>query len=194
MNEPVNPYASPQAFEPPQRMPAATPFAYARPYRSAAGKARVAVWATAATLFLQAMLICVRLGCSWPCCTAPKASIAVTPAAGQANDVRHYIIAGLSIPAAITSLISLLVWIYAAHANLPRLRGINLEFSGWLGGWLVLCADCQPGQALSSGPRDLAEQRPGNVTAGKSARERRHRSAGGGDCESPRRSGDEFSQ
>ena len=57
MNEPVNPYASPQAFEPPQRMPAATPFAYARPYRSAAGKARVAVWATAATLFLQALLI-----------------------------------------------------------------------------------------------------------------------------------------
>ena len=116
----------------------------------------------------------------------------MTPAAGQANDVRHYIIAGLSIPAAITSLISLLVWIYAAHANLPALRGTNLEFSdGWAVGWFFvpIANLVKPYQVVreiwrSSDPGTLL----GQIGTGTAS------SAGGGDCESPRRSGDEFSR
>ena len=60
-------------------------------------------------------------------------------ATAQANDVRQQIVSVLVIVAALVSLVALLVWIYAAHANLPALGAGKLEFTpGWAVGYFFI--------------------------------------------------------
>jgi uncharacterized protein DUF4328 len=138
MSQPINPYAAPQVPEAPPPPPTTDKPLQWRPYVSARGKATFATGATAIQLILQVIMV----GSFFAQLSLLQGGLVgggIDQAAADANDRRQLMLAVLLIIAALVSLITLLVWIYAAHANLPALGARDLEFTpGWSVGWFFI--------------------------------------------------------
>jgi len=135
-DEHLNPYASPPSFDPNARVSAAAAAA-SRPYISARGKANWAIGAAALTIVLHGFLFvscCLQLSLLYS-----MQSGEVSDDATNWNDTRQLIVAGVTGISEIAVLITLLVWIYATHANLPSLGNSHLDFTvGWAVGWFFV--------------------------------------------------------
>jgi hypothetical protein len=137
MNQPVNPYASPTASA--TAPPAAAPHTTSAVFRPASGRATLAVALTLLSATLQLLLI-GSLVMQLLMLQVAKAGAALDPRAADFNDQRQSAIAALVMVSMLANFIALLVWIYAAHKNLPALvPSRNLEISpGWAVGWFFI--------------------------------------------------------
>jgi len=139
MNEPINPYAPPQALEPLQQRPApGGQITYARPYQSARGKTTALVYTSSIAIVLQLVMI-VSFGMQLSMLYGAQSGAGLDQANANANDMRQLIITGVLVLCVLTSMIMLFVWVYSTHANLPSLGATNLDFSsGWAVGWFFV--------------------------------------------------------
>ena len=138
MSQPINPYAAPQLGEShPQSSPFA-PRSSGEPYRSARGKANVVLFLTGAAIVLQVLLagsFFMQISMLSEALTGGGVEMAVA----QDNDLRQMRLSVLLIIFAIAAFIMLLVWVYAAHRNLPALQSHDGEFTpGWAVGWFFI--------------------------------------------------------
>ena len=140
MSTPLNPYAPPAAAT-----PVANPNPYAPRsslpallYESAAGKARLALFATGAAMVLQ-LLMAGSCGMQLLMLMQAQQGVAIDQATAEANDARQLAISVILIISALFCLVTLLVWIYAAHSNLPAFGARALEFTpGWAVGYFFI--------------------------------------------------------
>jgi len=141
-DDPLNPYAAPQdpdAFDasasPADRLSITKHY---RPYQSARGKATLALWATVITVIMQVFLLasCYQ---QLALLEGGRNGFGIDQAAANANDSRQNAIivaVGVSV---VASLITFLVWVYAAHANLHALGCPDIKFTpGWAVGWFFV--------------------------------------------------------
>jgi len=150
MSEPLNPYAPPREAAP---QAAAAP-AFARPrqlvlYESAEGKARVAQ-GTAVALLILRLIFAVSLVLEINLYRTLQATADVAQAIPTTHG-RHQSIALVVALAMLVNFIALLVWTYAAFANLEAFGARNLSFtSGWaIGSYFIPIANFwKPYQAL----------------------------------------------
>lgn len=137
MSEPLNPYAAPQSLEETPLRPGSGLVA-SRPYVSARFKTGVVVWASAATILCQIVVIGSFLMQLYMLYAA-RGGTGLDPDVATSNDLRQQVLVGCLTVAAVTCLIALWVWVYATHANLSALGASSLEFSsGWAVGWFFV--------------------------------------------------------
>jgi hypothetical protein len=137
MNDFSNPYASPQAAEPPPESPPTFMRPLAAEYRSARGRANFAMFAAGACVLCE-LLVIGSLAMQIQMLQTAR-TVGIDEATGAANDTRHMVVALVSVFAALASLIVLLVWIYRAYANLPGLLAAEIQFTpGWAVGWFFV--------------------------------------------------------
>lgn len=141
-DEPLNPYAPSQEIG--GLAPPASPAHRSslnelyRPYQSARGKATLAVWATVIALILQVLTLgsCylqLRL------LEGGKNGAGIEQAAADANDARQNAFQVALVISVLASLVTFLIWVYAAHANLHALGYRDIEFTpGWAVGWFFV--------------------------------------------------------
>src|SRR4030095_8115621 len=111
---------------------------FARPYISAHGKT-IAVLVTTGIAICCNLLLLISFAMQLSMIMAAQQGAGLDMATAQANDTRQQIVSSLVLLTALASFVSLLVWIYAAHANLPALNAGPLEFSpGWAVGWFFI--------------------------------------------------------
>jgi uncharacterized protein DUF4328 len=138
MDQPINPYAPPQILAPTQQPGEAPRLVVVRPYQSARGKAQVAMGAVTVSIVLQTIMAISFLMQLFMLYDA-ESGAGLDPAAANANDLRQQVIGGILVLSTLVSLITLLVWVYAVHVNLPALGATKLDFTpGWSVGWFFI--------------------------------------------------------
>src|SRR5262245_47882506 len=117
-DEHINPYASPQNLDAVAAASHSGASAYLRPYLSARGKAKWAVGAASVAIVLHIVL----LGSCFlqlSVLHSAQTDAGLGQETADWNDARQLAISVATAIAEVTAFITLLVWIYATHANLP---------------------------------------------------------------------------
>jgi len=173
MNEPANPFQSPQTIsDPPQTGsgPAATGKRII-PYASGHTRAMCTIW----LLALGILTDLAGVGSGYMeinLLTRAQSGGLISPAEAESNDLRQGAVGLMQTAIYLASAVAFLMWFHRAHRNLPALGAWNLKYSpGWaVGSWFIPILNFfRPYQIMAEVSRESNPDaiRPGSLFPGE---------------------------